>query len=342
MASVQELIAAAEAQKSPFVRMLEGAAGGYINGQNTALEREKNRIAIEMAKQQMEQQRQDQIRQEENRRNIEKSYAADMEKQRTQALNSSGEKPDGVFPQQKLTTIYERDSKGNLSSKQSFSPTQEEDDLKSLRKDLLSAQIDATRGRADRGERQFDVKVSNDLRKEFINREEVKDYVKVVTGVKTMDALLKKAINGDDQSRIAIDQGLITLYNKMTDPTSVVRESEYARTPENVPIINRMFGAIDKLKSGGAGLTNADREALVIGAKIVANERGKAFQDRRNEYVALADKLSADPNVVVGTIPSFSGFDIGGSSSSVPTIESGQQKKAVGRWNPKTGKVEFF
>ena len=127
----------------------------------------------------------------------------------------------------------------------------------------------------------------------------------------------------------------------MTDPTSVVRESEYARTPENVPIINRMFGAIDKLKSGGAGLTNADREALVIGAKIVANERGKRFKtDVMNTLLWRTSFRQIQMWSLV--IPSFSGFDIGGSSSSVPTIESGQQKKAVGRWNPKPEKWSFL
>ena len=155
-----------------------------------------------------------------------------------------------------------------------------------------------------------EIRTANDLRKEFINRPEVKDYVTVNTNVRSMDSLLIGALSGNMNNKVALDQGLVTMYNKLTDPNSVVRESEYARTPENLPTVNRISGALQKVFEGGAGLTDADREALVIGAKIIANERGKTFQDLRTEYEGLSRRYNIDSSLVTATLPEFKAFGI--------------------------------
>jgi hypothetical protein len=142
------------------------------------------------------------------------------------------------------------------------------------------------------------VGVSSRLRTEFLNRPEVKDYTTVKASVNSMDALLKKGLDGTADNKVALDQGLITMYNKLTDPQSVVRESEYARTPGNLPMVNRMKGAIDKLSKGGAGLTDEDRKALVLGAKIIANERGKIYQGTLDEYKGLAGEYDIDESLI--------------------------------------------
>ena len=149
------------------------------------------------------------------------------------------------------------------------------------------------------------IKFANDLRTEFINRPEVKDFMAIDTQVKSMESLVKSALSGNIKNQLALDQGLITMYNKLTDPQSVVRESEYARTPENIPILNRITGAIEKLKAGGAGLTNEDRQALVLGAKIIGNERGRQYKSTRQGYENIANQLGAETSLVIGTLPDF-------------------------------------
>lgn len=136
------------------------------------------------------------------------------------------------------------------------------------------------------------------LRQEFINRPETKEYININTQVKSMDALLKKAKEGNIENKLSLDQGLITMFNKLTDPNSVVRESEYARTPENMPVVNRFSGALQKLQTGGAGLTDKDREALVWGAKVIADERGKTYNETLEGYIDLANQNSIDTNLV--------------------------------------------
>lgn len=144
---------------------------------------------------------------------------------------------------------------------------------------------------------------STNLRNTFSNRPEVKDYVYVAANVKSMESLLAKAkMKGQAgyENKVALDQGLITMFNKLTDPNSVVRESEYARTPQNLPLVNRFTGAMLKVQQGGAGLTDKDREALVWGAQVILKERGAAHDATREYYSQLATEYGLDPDLVVG------------------------------------------
>lgn len=153
--------------------------------------------------------------------------------------------------------------------------------------------------REERLTSQYELNNATKLRTEFINRPEVKDFITVNTNVSAMQALLDKAVaTKDKQNYVAIDQGLITMYNKLTDPQSVVRESEYARTPENLPTVNRIVGAVEKLKAGGAGLTDDDRKALVIGAEIILKERSKPYNSALQEYTDLSLQYGLDPTMV--------------------------------------------
>jgi hypothetical protein len=155
---------------------------------------------------------------------------------------------------------------------------------------------------------------STKLREEFIQRPEVKDYINVSTNVNAMDALLKKALSEpNEKNNVAVDQGIITMYNKLTDPQSVVRESEYARTPENLPLVNKITGAIQKVQAGGAGLTNEDRIALVEGAKIILKERGKTYNSAINRYNSLADQYSLDKSLITEEFKPYSPENFGGS-----------------------------
>lgn len=151
---------------------------------------------------------------------------------------------------------------------------------------------------------------AGNLRKEFIDRPEVKDFQLVNTQVKSMDSLLQRASQGDVQSKNFLDQSLISIFNKINDPTSVIRESEYARTPEGLALANRLQGAFEKVYSGGAGLTDGDRRDLVFAAKIIANERGGTYKQTRAGYVNLAQQMTLDPSLITATMPDFSPYQI--------------------------------
>lgn len=97
MASVQELLLAAEAKKSPFISMMEGAAQGFGNAHDGALERAMRLIQIDNMRQ--EQERQAKLQMEmDNESNL---------RQRLGQLDEKG----GVTPQQKIVR-YEEGPRG--------------------------------------------------------------------------------------------------------------------------------------------------------------------------------------------------------------------------------------
>lgn len=172
-------------------------------------------------------------------------------------------------------------------------------------------------------------------RKEFIDRPEVKDYMIISPNIKSMDALLKAAIEQPDTNKIGFDQGLVTLFNKLTDPQSVVRESEYARTANDLSVVNRIIGAIDKAKNGGAGLTDDDRKALVLAAKIIANERGNQYNQTRKEYVELAKNYQFDPDLVTRGMQEFEPFDVDPPEGTATNPKTGEKMELRnGKWVP--------
>ena len=182
-------------------------------------------------------------------------------------------------------------------------------------------------------DKQKSLLASTRLRTEFINRPEVKDYLIVNTNIAAMDSLLTNSMRGDNQSAVALDQGLITMYNKMTDPQSTIRESEYARTPENISLRNRFEGAFSKLQKGGAGLTNEDRQSLVWAAKLIGEQRKASFDETLQSYKELATEYGIDPNLVTRGMEQRSSFvqpKNKQSSTSMPTIQDIQAAKQQG------------
>lgn len=175
------------------------------------------------------------------------------------------------------------------------------------------------------------------LRTEFQAVPVVKDFQIIREQVGVMDDLIKSIKvddNTKDSNALALDQALITTFNKITDPTSVVRESEYERTPSNLSLANRFTGAFEKLKKGGAGLTKKDREALVFGAKVIADSRGSRYNKILSSYRTIAEDSGAEPDMVTIGFGEYKPFGVigGGSSqqkSGMVTIynKSGQSKE---------------
>lgn len=140
--------------------------------------------------------------------------------------------------------------------------------------------------------------IAHQLRGEIRLNPFVKDFGDVANKYNVMETALQKA-GSSPKSFVAIDQALITLYNKMTDPSSVVRESEYARTPENMSIINRIAGKIDpktgKFFAGGAGLTNEERTSLVEMGREFYNQYATNYDQVVSDYEETAKMSGIDP-----------------------------------------------
>lgn len=136
------------------------------------------------------------------------------------------------------------------------------------------------------------------IRKEFQALPEVKVYPEIMSQVKRLDKAMEYAKSGKG-SMVAVDQALITILNKMLDPSSVVRESEYARTPQDLAFLNRMQGKIEKLKTGGAGLTNEDRDAIYKMSQAFAEVAKGLYGQQVDYYTDLANRYGYEPKNIV-------------------------------------------
>ena len=81
-------------------------------------------------------------------------------------------------------------------------------------------------------------------------RETVRPVQGLLDQANRMDIGYEMAQNGQ---MLAGSQAILISFNKMLDPTSVVRESEYARSATGQSALETMRGFVDKLKEGGAG-----------------------------------------------------------------------------------------
>lgn len=131
-------------------------------------------------------------------------------------------------------------------------------------------------------------------------RGDIKDYAILRQNYKTMETVLDDSLKNPKMSMMTVDQALITTFNKMLDPGSVVRESEYARTPEGQAKLQQVQGFLDKLKQGGAGLTPKERISMVNTASKLMNAGNDYYNEKRKSYSDMANEYGVKPSLVVG------------------------------------------
>lgn len=143
-----------------------------------------------------------------------------------------------------------------------------------------------------------DFKSVMEFRKEVKADKVVEDHTKLAGQLDRMESVWRdvktRIAKGESPSNIATDQVLITTLNKILDPTSVVRESEYARTPQDQAFWQRVLGLWPKLNQGGVGLTNQEREALVHAARVMYSSSEQRYKTRMDYYNNIAQQYGID------------------------------------------------
>ena len=158
------------------------------------------------------------------------------------------------------------------------------------------------RGKTEKTEKERQWKVESQLRGEYQNL--IEEYDKVED---KLSIIKVAAENGKDLGGVA-DMGLVFAYMKMLDPTSVVRESEYATaakapgTPEWV--INLYNKSVDLAKGNppkGELFTETARQRFATMAERTweqgYSQRKKKYTD---QYMGLATRAGVDPQNVTG------------------------------------------
>ena len=207
-----------------------------------------------------------------------------------------------------VSSGFEQQMKRQLQSrllKEELGISKELAGLKKLEADVKKTQLGSEKIRKEIADIKESGKYTKDqlsnattLRKEFDTNKATKNYDILRRSVTGLRQAADLSLTG--KSRIASDQALGVLFQKMLDPTSVVRESEYARTPEGASLINRLRGFLPKLRKGGLALANEDRKAVVEMGEKLLEEGIKVYNQQYDRYENLANAYGTDPKLIFG------------------------------------------
>ena len=98
-------------------------------------------------------------------------------------------------------------------------------------------------------------------------------------------------------------QIIINTFNKILDPLSVVRESEYARTAEGQSFINRIEGGLQRIVRGGAGVANEELIAMVETARAMAKDYRAKLAPYRQRAEMMADRYQIPHELIFAESP---------------------------------------
>lgn len=128
----------------------------------------------------------------------------------------------------------------------------------------------------------------------------VKNYEVVRENMANIEASVSRMLSDPKIKRHAIDQAVIISFNKILDPTSVVRESEYERTPADVSLINRSRAWLQRLKKGGK-LTPEDlleirdtASGMEVLKRNVANQKVNKYRQMAVDYGLKPDDIAVE------------------------------------------------
>lgn len=102
-------------------------------------------------------------------------------------------------------------------------------------------------------------------------------------------------------------QGVLVTFQKILDPTSVVRESEYARSASGLSLLSRIDGKWQTIEKGGAGVPVKDLEEFVaLGEQFMRNQ-AKAANETKTQIDSIAKQYKLDPSQITRDIGGVSG-----------------------------------
>jgi hypothetical protein len=116
-------------------------------------------------------------------------------------------------------------------------------------------------------------------------------------------------------------QAVLVTFQKILDPTSVVRESEYARSASGLSALNQIQGVFERMAQGGAGVPLQELERFAaLADQLVANS-GSGLTGRRARLERTAQNYGLDPSLIFDDAPSEE--PLGAPQGATPPAASG-------------------
>lgn len=113
--------------------------------------------------------------------------------------------------------------------------------------------------------------------------------------VALMDAGMTAARRGDLAQG---SQAVLVTFQKILDPTSVVRESEYARSAAGQALLARIQGAYDRLAKGGTGVPLAELEKYATLANEMAIKSNSHLGVVKSQIESTAERYKIPKELV--------------------------------------------
>lgn len=175
------------------------------------------------------------------------------------------------------------------------------------KKELASLEMQTKMAETAKKNKMDTNKMEFDVQKEFNSDSRLKSFIQMEQASQGMTTIWNEYQSNPEskKSKGALDQALITLYNKLLDPSSVVREAEYARTPENMAYIQNLEGKVERFKSGGAGLKDEYRQELVDAASTLMKAAESRIGEVVKDYSENATSWGLDPQRVIGNYSKY-------------------------------------
>lgn len=125
------------------------------------------------------------------------------------------------------------------------------------------------------------------------------EYTKAAAPYKAMQEAMSSIFASAKEGNPAGDVALVTQFRKLLDPTSVVRESEFAQTAEAGGLITKLQTELAKAKGEGLLTPETREEIVVLGRQLM--RAADAYERRRREDIDYrADKYGLDKKAIYG------------------------------------------
>lgn len=134
--------------------------------------------------------------------------------------------------------------------------------------------------------------------------------------VNIMDAGLAEARKGN---LAAGSQAVLVTFQKILDPTSVVRESEYARSAAGQSLMAQMQGYMERLAKGGAGVPLTELEKYASVARKLTQGQSGYLNAQRERVGKVADHYNIPRELVIDS------YDFGAKPASGPPLPADTQ-----------------
>ena len=147
-----------------------------------------------------------------------------------------------------------------------------------------------------------DTKITDPTRLQTAENNALKQYESMTEDAKqVLDFVeqMETAWSLIDTDKSAAEQLLITTYNKITDPRSIVRESEFNRTANGQSLMNELWWRLSKLSRWWAWITKDELSKYInVARELGANAQAK-LEREANRMKIVIDKYWYSPEYIL-------------------------------------------